>query len=227
MFKQSQPKPSPALEEARSSTDLVSRRAKLEDERMSRRQALRKMGILSGMAVLSLLTVDDLARMAAKQLSANAGDSEVAGEVAKSLRGAGVAYADPNNPVVDKYGGVSITDCEERCLDHAALFQISDGTARAILTGPGGNGVIDYCRSHYPNYSGGNWSPYLNCVVDGLNRATGGKYQVGVHNYLVCCYAICASGYDNYNDPSCTPALVYNPSGRYVQPQVAGNGLIV
>jgi len=122
MFKKNpQPQPSPALEEPASSTELVSRRAKLEDERMSRRQALRKVGILSGVAVLALVSVDDLARLAAKQLAAHSGDSEVAGSVAKSLRGAGVAFAagNPNDPFGPKFGeywaDADTMLCHEEC----------------------------------------------------------------------------------------------------------------
>ncbi len=49
--------------------DVSEARAKFEQERMTRRSALRKLGMTSGMALFSLFTVDDLARIAVKKLA--------------------------------------------------------------------------------------------------------------------------------------------------------------
>jgi len=219
--KNPQPQPSPALEEPASSTDLVSRRAKLEDERMSRRQALRKMGILSGVAVLALVSVDDLARLAAKQLAAHSGDSEVAGSVAKSLKSAGVAFADPNDPIDPGSNSFSLTDCRERCLLAAANFMEVDASARGATTPVGSvsgglktgqvAGLITYCKSNYPTVSGGNWSPYLNCLVSGLDVATQGHYEPSLGKFLNCCYGYCDAGTDNSQNSSCAGILGWSP----------------
>lgn len=220
MFKKNpQPQPSPALEEPVSSTELISRRAKLEDERMSRRQALRKMGILSGVAVLALVSVDDLARLASKQLATNAGNLEVAGAVAKGLRNAGVAFADPNTPA-DPYAP-SLTDCQERCLLAAANFVEIDASARGATVPVGSvngglktgqvKGLIDYCKLHHPPVVGGLWTPYLNCLASGLDVATQGHYEPGLDNFLKCCYGNCGNNLDNPSDSSCKGILQWSP----------------
>lgn len=68
--------------------------AEIENERITRRAALRKFGFGAGMAAIMALSVDELARMAAVKLQQNAGDNQVANAVAKEFRNVGVAFAD-------------------------------------------------------------------------------------------------------------------------------------
>lgn len=65
---------------------------KLNEEKLSRRAALRRIGMTGGIAVLGLLTVDDLARVAAKKLEQN----ELTRGIAKDFKSAGVAFAGPS-----------------------------------------------------------------------------------------------------------------------------------
>ncbi len=65
----------------------------MEQERPTRRQALRKFGFGAGLSAFMLLGVDDLARMVGKEMERRAGDSKVAGQIAKEFQSAGVALA--------------------------------------------------------------------------------------------------------------------------------------
>ena len=67
---------------------------RVEQEKMTRRAALRKLGFGAGMAAFALLGVDDLARMVGKRMERMAGDNKVAEQVAKEFQGMGVALAD-------------------------------------------------------------------------------------------------------------------------------------
>ena len=67
---------------------------KFERERLSRRQALKKLGMTSAMATFALFSVDDLARMVGKAMQQRAGDNRIAGQLAKEFQQAGIALAD-------------------------------------------------------------------------------------------------------------------------------------
>jgi len=69
----------------------------IERERLTRRQALRKIGITSTITVAALFTVDDIARLAGEALARISGDNKVANNVAKELTGMGLAYAGAPN----------------------------------------------------------------------------------------------------------------------------------
>ena len=75
--------------------EIQARRAQLENERMTRRQALRSIGVMTGVAVLGLVSADDLARLAASALKSNAVTKEIGDGIARDFRDAGVAFADP------------------------------------------------------------------------------------------------------------------------------------
>lgn len=171
MFKKNhKPKPLAATEEDTSSSDLVSQRAKLENERMSRRQALRKMGVMSGVAVVALLSVDDLARLAAKQLASSGGDSELASSVAKSLRSAGIAFAaggDPNITPPFPEPGANVVDCGARCLRAAKNHLVNNLTDKGVWTN-----ADQYCKNKYSVTIGGttvtNSFGVDHCVLENL-----------------------------------------------------------
>lgn len=74
-------------------TDLPTKRQQFEKERMTRRAALRKIGIMSGVAAVALLSTDDLARMAANQLQQHGETKAIGDKLAKDFRSAGVAFA--------------------------------------------------------------------------------------------------------------------------------------
>ena len=66
---------------------------KFERERLSRRQALKRLGMTSAMATFALFSVDDLARMVGKAMQQRAGDNKVAAQIAKEFQQAGVVLA--------------------------------------------------------------------------------------------------------------------------------------
>ncbi len=66
----------------------------VEQERLTRRAALRKLGFGAGLSAFMLLGVDDLARMVGKEMERRAGDNKVAGQIAKEFQSAGVSLAD-------------------------------------------------------------------------------------------------------------------------------------
>ena len=83
-----------AIAKATTRTEMASTPAldKLNEEKLSRRAALRRIGMTSGIAVLGLLTVDDLARVAAKKLEQN----ELTRGIAQDFKSAGIAFAGPS-----------------------------------------------------------------------------------------------------------------------------------
>ena len=74
-------------------SEAAAARAKFEQEKMSRRAALRKIGLTSGMALFGMLAVDDFARLALRGLQQHKETQAVAETVAQELRSSGVAFA--------------------------------------------------------------------------------------------------------------------------------------
>lgn len=77
-------------------TPNLSKREQFEQDKLTRRAALRKLGFGAGLSAFALLGVDDLARMVGRELEKRAGDNAVAGEVAREFQKAGVASASPD-----------------------------------------------------------------------------------------------------------------------------------
>lgn len=71
---------------------------RVEQEKMTRRAALRKLGFGAGMAAFALLGVDDFARMVGNRMERVAGDNKVVEQVAKEFQAMGLASADPGYP---------------------------------------------------------------------------------------------------------------------------------
>lgn len=108
---------------------------KIADEKLSRRAALRRIGMIGGMAVLGTLSIDDLARVSAKKLEQN----ELTRGIAKDFRSAGVAFADveqgslggesmagrPRRPRIPKPASCSggAANCEDCMADYLAACQ--------------------------------------------------------------------------------------------------------
>jgi hypothetical protein len=66
-----------------------------ENEKMDRRRALGRIGFLAGAAAVAALTSDELLRKVGDRLAQNAGDNQVAQQVAKEFQAAGMAFAVP------------------------------------------------------------------------------------------------------------------------------------
>ncbi len=76
-------------------SDSETAREKFEQGRLSRRAALRKIGMTSGMAFFGLFAVDDLARMAIRQMEQHKETRQIAETVAKELKDSSIAVASP------------------------------------------------------------------------------------------------------------------------------------
>lgn len=70
---------------------------RVERERLTRRAALRKMGYTSGIALFSMFAVDDLARMAMKQMEQHKETRQIAETIAEEFKNAGIAFASPQS----------------------------------------------------------------------------------------------------------------------------------
>jgi hypothetical protein len=65
----------------------------IEAERLSRRQALGRIGFLAGASAVAALTSDELLRKVGAEMQKRAGDNQIANAVAKEFQNAGVAFA--------------------------------------------------------------------------------------------------------------------------------------
>lgn len=91
--------------------DLEAARLKYEAEKMTRRAALRKLGITSGMAFFSLFAVDDLARMAIKKMRQDEATRGIAETVAREFNDSGIALAQTR-----PCGDPNCNQCSDGCL---------------------------------------------------------------------------------------------------------------
>lgn len=96
------------------SADLTPEEAKarlveLEKAKMSRRQALGRLGFTYGAAVVAALTSDELLRAVGRQMERVETDNQVARQVAQEFKNAGVALAGP-------YGRCNQTAQQTQCL---------------------------------------------------------------------------------------------------------------
>jgi len=159
--------------------DLEEARRKFEAEKMTRRAALRKLGITSGMAFFSLFAVDDLARVAIKQMRQNEATHDIAETVAREFQNAGIAFADdppittggclPGNGVIAGCGGADIgANC--LCCPTAA------GSVAACVT--------QACLRCYPNglstwwWDYAEWAAYHDCVKQGNGQIVRGRSYI-------------------------------------------------
>lgn len=156
---------------------LEAARRKYEAEKMTRRAALRKLGITSGMAFFSLFAVDDLARMAIKQMRQNEATRDIAETVAREFKDSGIAFADdgpitvggciPGNGVI---AGCAGADIGANCL----CCPTAAGTVAAC--------VQQACLRCYPNglsfwyYSG--FAAYNTCIREGQKQIALGRSYV-------------------------------------------------
>lgn len=78
--------------------DVQAARKRFEQQKMTRRQALRKMGVMSATAVIGVLTIDDLARISAAKMQEHKATKAIGDSLAKEFGAAGVAFADASSP---------------------------------------------------------------------------------------------------------------------------------
>ena len=158
---------------------LEAARLKYEAEKMTRRAALRKLGITSGMAFFSLFAVDDLARMAIKKMRQDEATRGIAETVAREFKDSGIAFADdppitiggclPGNGVI---AGCAGADIGANCL--------CCSTAAGSLTAC----VAQACLRCYPNglstwwWDYDQWAAYHDCINQGKKQLTLGRAYV-------------------------------------------------
>jgi len=91
----------------------------VEQERLTRRAALRKLGFGAGLSAFMLLGVDDLARMVGTKMAQMGTDNKVAGQIAKEFQAAGVALANASASGSPCSGCVT----PDKCLPLLTLYQ--------------------------------------------------------------------------------------------------------
>jgi hypothetical protein len=90
----------------------------IEAERLSRRQALGRIGFLAGASAIAALTSDELLRKVGAEMQKRAGDNKVADQVAKELQAAGMANAVGVPPCDPELGfDICPPTCCESCSD--------------------------------------------------------------------------------------------------------------
>ncbi len=78
---------------------------RFERERLSRRRALKKLGVTAAMATFAMFSVDDLAHMVGAAMKQQAGDSKIAEQIAREFQSAGIAFAGgPSGPTAGPGG---------------------------------------------------------------------------------------------------------------------------
>ena len=93
-----------------SSEDLLDARKKFEAEKLTRRSALKKFGITTGMSVFGMFAADDLARLVIKKMEQHEETRQIAETVAYEFKNAGVAFAD-SSIASDPCSGSTQQDC--------------------------------------------------------------------------------------------------------------------
>ncbi len=103
--------------------------AQFEAEKMTRRRALKKFGITTGMAVFGMFAADDLARMVIKKMEEHKETRQIAEVVAQEFKNSGIAFA--ANPVCDA-GGCGDTQLTFNC---NGCPNVAGGPATAPIEG--------------------------------------------------------------------------------------------
>jgi len=102
-------------------TDKQLAREKFEQERLTRRAALRKIGITSGMALFGMFAVDDLARIAIKKLEEHKETLAIGETVAREFKDSGIVFAGAiggsSRPPCSDCAAGCVADDEYDCVD--------------------------------------------------------------------------------------------------------------
>ena len=148
-------------------------RERFERERLSRRQALKRLGMTSAMATFAMFSVDDLARMVGKAMQQRAGDNKVAGQIAQEFQKAGAVMAwgaSGSNCFANGAhynctgcgGGYSVGICCSHATAKNACCGASFGTGG---TGPDPNRLMSCCQMAWGSSSS---DDYQVCVALGV-----------------------------------------------------------
>lgn len=186
-------------------SEAAAARAKFEQEKMSRRAALRKIGLTSGMALFGMFAVDDLARLALRGLQQHKETQAVAETVAQELRSSGVAFAadgdgsdyydgGPCTPEEaslpscaggrklrhkDKVACASCVSVEKNCSDLATQTK-----AQCYADAKGDQGHLTFCDTIYTGQLSGCLSYASSCVAE--NGCGAGKNGNGASGCANC-----------------------------------------
>jgi len=161
----------------------------VEDKKLTRRAALRKLGYGAGFAAFSLLGVDDLARLVGQRLERLSGDSKVAQAVAQEFQQAGIALANPiamatpTGPSLpsDCTGATVGTWCYNRYTAQSDRLACCRGTLGSDGHCSGAtSGAVSTCINYNTSTCTGNW-----CWSH--SSASGGD------SHLTNCQALCGT----------------------------------
>lgn len=177
--------PNNELPEEGNPQEISQKRERFENERMNRREALRRLGIAAGTAVFSLVTIDDLARLSADKLKEHQVTRGIGEKLAVEFRNAGVAFAIPypSCGMTPAQTGF-ITCCQDRC-DSAVLDAIIDefGPTHPEEI----SGCFSTCMTSFPGQPEAQVDCIRECVIPKLPSGV----ALRVHNYLICCDSHC------------------------------------
>ena len=158
--------PNTEQSETTSQTMDVQTAQRIEQEKLTRRSALRKLGFGAGMAAFALLGVDDMARMVGQRMERMAKDNRVAEQVAKEFQGMGVASATPlpNYPCISNY---NCTGCGGSAATGQCCSGSSDPTACCGKSyGPSvGSGNTTACQQCCTNATTAGSTTQQNCMA--------------------------------------------------------------
>lgn len=120
----------------------------VEQERLTRRTALRKLGFGAGLSAFMLLGVDDLARMVGTKMVQTAHDNKTAEQIAREFQSAGVAMADTS---ASGTGGGVNPACQ-KCMDTKSVQKNAcTGALNACIDYTNtGHGNAEDCTNAYP-----------------------------------------------------------------------------
>lgn len=155
-----------------------------ERGQLSRRQALKKLGITSTMAVAAMFSVDDLARLVGKAMEQRARDNKVVEQVAREFQQAGIAMAGgPSGCTGNGGSGCGTPSSCQHCSNQLWL---------------------DDCYCSYKYDTGGS-NPDPTMAQHCYNQAT-----INYNGCLACWCPACLP-VDNTNGPNCPPVSSQQP----------------
>jgi len=139
-----------------SNQELAEARERFEQERMTRRSALRKIGVTTSIALFGMFAVDDLARLAVRKLEEHKETRGIAETVAREFKTSGVAFA--------AAGGLSPTNgcktCECCVSDKLSRLKACDDSYAGCTATPA------ECDLAYSTCLRGAYDIYLECCRD-------------------------------------------------------------
>lgn len=112
-------------------------RKRFEQERLTRRKALRKLGMVSGIAAVGLLSIDDLARLSASKLKEYKATAEIGDSLAREFHSAGVAFATGVSSASHPEPSPPVPPCNSVCdAQYDACISATHAEYEGIWCGP-------------------------------------------------------------------------------------------